>query len=319
MNPRTRSQTPIRRDSGRLRCLAAGLLVVVLAACSNLPPPPEIDASADRFSPERARAHYAALAGIGTRPPGIDATERARAYLARELRWAGAELDPGQNDDADGSLVARLPGPSSDRVLVVAPWVPVGAQSGVDDAGVAILLELARALSRNAPPYTVVLVAAEVALSEPSAADARRTREAVREAGAGLIRRIEAKDGLRGLRAVLVLEPRAVEGTRVARDLRSHPVFRDLFWRTAARLGHADAFPSDAHWATPEGIQGAFLSAGYGQVLSLVEVGTDRPAPSEDGRPAGPGPGAFEPVGTVAYEGLVQLMRRLERIDAFSQ
>ena len=299
--------------------LIASLLLVGLAACSNLPPPLEIDASADRFSAERVRAHYAALARIGPRPPGSNAIDRARAYLARELRWAGAELDPGENEDTDGSLVARLPGPSSDRVLVVAPWVPVGAQSGLDDAGVAILLELARALSRNAPSYTVVLVAVEVALPEPEAADARRAREAVREAGAGLIRRIEAEDGLRGLRAVLVLEPRAVEGTRIARDLRSHPVFRDLFWRTAARLGHADAFPSDADWATPEGIQGAFLSAGYGQVLSLVEVGADPTAPSDEGRPAGPGLGAFEPVGTVAYEGLVQLMHRLERIDAFSR
>jgi len=299
--------------------LVAGLLLVGLAGCSNLPPPPEIDASADRFSAERVRAHYAALARIGPRPPGSAATDRARAYLERELRWAGAELDDTGNEDADGSLLARLPGPSSDRVLVVAPWVPVGVRTSVDDAGVAILLELARALSRNPRSYTVVLVAAGVVPPARPAPDPRRASEALREAGAALIRRIEAEDGLRGLRAVLVLEPRAVEGTQIARDLRSHPVFRDLFWRTAARLGHADAFPSDAPWATPEGIQGAFLSAGYGQVLSLVEVGEDRAAGPDGGRPAGPGPGAFEPVGAVAYEGLVQLMHRFERIDAFSK
>ncbi|MEM9173595.1 MAG: hypothetical protein AAGC67_00025 [Myxococcota bacterium] len=294
--------------------LVAYAALLAVSGCSGLPPHPEVDERAESFSPQRARAHYAALAGLGTRPPGSESAERARRYVERELRWAGAEPVQGGARGADRPVLAWLPGASEDRILVVAPWSPGLDGALPDDAGVAVLLELARALARQPAPYRVGLAAAIV----PPIADARpqTQRAAVRASGTALVAELEADGGFEGLRAVLVLEPRVRGGTRVVRDLRSHPVFRDLFWQTAARLGHDAAFPEDGGWATPEGIQAAFLSAGYGRVLSLVDEGSGL-------NPTGasamlPDPIAFEPVGAVAYEGLIRLMGRLARVDAFS-
>ena len=214
-------------------------------------------------------------------------------------------------------MLAWLPGSSEERILVVAPWAPVLDGTGPDDTGVAMLLELARALSRQPSRYSVGLAVAVVA---PPAAANGSDRQAIRTSGAALVESLQADGQLESIRAVLVLEPRAGTSVRIARDLRSHPVFRNLFWRTAARLGHGGAFPEEGGWSTPEGVQGAFLSAGYGRVLSLVDEGKTpvRRDRAGEGAAVLPEPSAFEPVGAVAYEGLLALMARLARVDAFT-
>lgn len=294
--------------------------VVLGIACGGVPTHPVVDERVDGFSPRRARAHYVALAGLGSRLPGSEAAVRARTYVERELRWAGAEwVGPDSGDaSADHPVLAWLPGASEERVLVAAPWAPALGRTGPDDAGVATLLELARALARQPRPYTVGIAIAIVAPSEESVGGARA---ATQRAGEVLVEALAADPGLDALRAVLVLEPRIGASGGIARDLRSHPVFRDLFWRTAARLGHHERFPEDGGWATPEGIQGAFLSAGYGRVLALVDERPLAPSPRTRGteRAVLPEPGAFEPVGEVVHSGLLQLMERLVRVDAFSR
>ncbi len=279
-----------------------------------------MDESAEKFSSRRARAHYVALAGLGARGPGSEAAARARAYVERELRWTGAELVGTESaaTPAGAPLIAWIPGASDDRILVAAPWAPVSLGGGPDESGVATLLELARALSRQAAPYTIGIA---VAMVEPSGEETGAADGPTHRAGAALVEALEADGGLEALRGVLVVDPRAGERSRFVRDLRSHPVFRDLFWRTAARLGHAARFPQEGGWATPDGIQTAFLAAGYGRVLSLVDeraVGVST-AGAVAARGPLPGPEAFEALGEVAYEGLTRLMERLARVDAFSR
>ncbi len=307
---RTRSQFRKRFEFRGLGRAAAFCLLALMTACSGLPARPEIDAGASDFSSRRARAHFAALAELHPRPAGSEAAARARAYVERELRWVGAEIED-REDEGARSILAWLPGSSADRLLVVAPWSAGGEGGGPDDAGVATLLELARALSRRPLPYTVGFAAPTVPPSSDSG-----SREEVRASGAALVELLKAQAMLDAIRAVIIVEPRAEAPGQIARDLRSHPVFRDLFWRTAARLGHEATFSQEAGWSTPEGVQGAFLSAGYGRVLSLVDDRTD--ARGAEGAPALPDPDAFQPVGTVAYEGLLQLMARFVRVDAFS-
>ena len=322
MNARTRSHTVKRPLSEGLSLLVACGALALLTGCSALPPHPEIDEGVENFSARRARAHFAALAGLGPRSPGSETEGRARAYVERELEWAGAEV-VGRADQAEEDPTARtrpvlawIPGASPDRVLIVVPWSPGGERTGPDDAGIATLLELARALSRRPSPYTVGLAAAIVS-SEGDAPDPGR--EAVRASGVALVAALDPEADWATLRAVLVVEPRADAPGQIARDLRSHPVFRDLFWRTAARLGHAATFPQEGGWSTPKGIQGAFLSAGYGRVLSLVDDSPSAsPVSGQDTAAGLPDATAFEPVGTVAYEGLLRLMGRLARVDAFS-
>lgn len=297
--------------------LVAFCAAILAMACSGVPSRPEIDEKAEKFSARRARAHYAALLEIGPRAAGTAAAARARAYVERELRWAGArvgEVAP-PNGTAGEPVVAWLPGASQDRILVAAPWAPAQERAGPDDAGVALLLELTRVLAQQKPPYTVGIALAVVAPGEPA------DRTAIRRAGQELVEAVEAEVALEALRAVLVLEPRAGSARVIVRDLRSNPVFRNLFWRTAARLGHGDLFPEDGEWATPTGIQEAFQEAGYDRVVSLVEEGVANRSEARQesaGRLGLPDPAVFEPVGEVAFEGLLRLMGRFARVDAFS-
>lgn len=318
MSLRIGSHLEKRFDSGCLLHLG-GLCALALAlACSGLPAHPQIDETADGFSARRARAHYAALRELGPRAAGSDAPVQARAYVERELRWAGARVAEAAADAgaSDGPVLAWLPGASEDRIVVAAPWAPAQEGAGPDDAGAALLLELIRVLARRPSPYTVGIALAVV---EPDA-EGENPRAAIQRAGTVLVEALADEVELESLRAVLVVEPHVGPTRGIARDLRSHPVFRDLFWRTAARLGYGERFREEGEWVTPTGLQEAFQAAGYGRVLSLVDTEPERgslPGPGAE-RPGLPDPGAFEPVGTVVYEGLIRLMGRLAQIDAFS-
>jgi len=318
--PRTGSHIWKCIDSVHLPRLVAFCAVVLAVACSGLPSHPEIDEKAEEFSARRARAHYAALLELGPRTAGTDAAARARVYVERELRWAGARVVEAAPSDglAKKPVLAWLPGASEDRILVAAPWAPARDGTGLDDAGVALLLELTRVLARQKPPYTVGIALAVVA---PGAGVGPVDRQAIQRAGQELVEVVETEVAVEALRAVLVVEPRAGPARVIARDLRSNPVIRNLFWRTAARLGHGDRFREDGEWATPGGIQEAFLDAGYGRVVSLVDEGAADPSEAQEeaaGRRGLPDPADFEPVGEVAYEGLLRLMGRFTRVDAFS-
>ena len=156
---------------------------------------------------------------------------------------------------------------------------------------------------------------------DPNARALARLR--VAEAGESLASGLEAIGELEGLRAVIAFEPRAGSASRMARDLRSHPVFRSVFWETAAELGHGAFFPPDAGWSSPQRFQGAFEARGLSQVLALVDETIAR-AELQAGLGARSGPQnargvGLGPVGSVTLEALSRLMRRFERVDAFSE
>ncbi len=317
---------------GRLVRIALGLLLLV--ACSKVPALPDLDAPEGQFSPALATAHYGQLASLGPRPPGSEAAALARAYLARALRRAGAEVETLDGPAGGRHLLAWRSGRSRDRVLLVVPWSEGRAASSPDDASAALALELVRAVStRPEPPYEIVFAFAEVRAERPSPGGAPRGADAVasdgrapvQQAGEDLIRGMRDGGWLEGVRGVIVLEPRAGGPTRMARDLRSHPVFRSIFWRAAADLGLETLFPSQAAWSAPDGLQGALHAAGIGAVLAMVDERVARPrrAPAVRATGGGAGPSGapiadWARVGLVADEGLTRLMRRFERVDAFA-
>jgi hypothetical protein len=286
------------------------------------------------------RAHLENLADLGPRLPGSEADRTARAYLRREFRQAGAEteiLEAGEYHH----LLAEIPGASQDGVLLVAPYSALGGDAWVDDSGAVLLLELTRVLASPPPPYTVLIALAYVrpravavvrtAGESPSGAIGGRAspngsalaREQVTLAGESLASALEADGQLDGLRAVIAFEPRAGGVPRMARDLRSHPVFRSVFWEAAAALGHGDSFPPDAGWRSPPGLQGAFQARGLGLVLALVDETTARAelqgSLGENGEVGAADAWGVEPLGSVTLEALSRLMGRFERVDAFAE
>jgi len=307
--------------------------MMLALACSRVPPHPKISVTHAGFSEAIAQAHLENLAGLGPRLPGSEAEQAARGYFEREFRLAGAQVE---TLEVAGyrHLIADIRGASRDNVLLVAPNASLGSDEWVDDSGAVLLLELARVLAGDSSPYTVRMALADIRPTadptteetvgeEMDPIESSLARQRVSEAGESLVSALEAAGQLAGLRAVIAFEPRAGVAPRMARDLRSHPVFRAVFWEAAAELGHGGSFPADAGWRSPLGLQGAFRARGLGQVLALVDETTARAelqaglgelAPSSSDRVAG-----LEPVGSVTLEALSRLMRRFEQADAFSE
>ena len=153
--------------------LALGLLAASLALVRDrLEPPPAlpVDAPADRFSAGRALAVLAGLVGDDEpHPVGSPAADNIRRQLLAEFAELGipAEVQPGLACSARGAscgrignVVARLPGRESGPAVLVSAHhdsVAAGPGAGDDGAGVAAILELARALAIGPPPRNPVV------------------------------------------------------------------------------------------------------------------------------------------------------------------
>ncbi len=315
-----------------------GVLIALLLslACTSVPPHPQIDALESGFSGRLARAHWKSIDGFYPRYPGSREDSIVRSYLAREFRRVGAEV----RVLADGDrrhLIAELQGASDDVVWLVAAYPSLRSADWVDDSGAAILLELARVFGRAQPPYSLGFALAETRPGELAASGdslgpdgnwaplstAAAALARLSEAGDSLARGIEAEGGADRVRAVIVFDTTARGRPTIARDLRSHPEFRRLFWLSAARLGFGSMFPTDIDWTSPDGLQLGFREHSMDRVLALVHP-HPHPHPQVEGRAssvilpvAEVSPGIFESIGLVSVDGLSELMRRFEKIDAF--
>ena len=333
---RVRTNRGKERNAGGLSRLIANLIPVLALACSPVPPHPEISPPVDGFSVDLAEAHLDAMSELSPRLPGSEADQAVRSYLIREFGLAGAEaqwIPEGGRDH----LLAEVRGAFEDRVLLVAPYSLMGSNEWVDDSGAALFLELVRYFSRHPPLYTLQFALADTRPAGFSdvprgaeapegglgAAGAVETREWVSEAGRSLAGAMADRSESSGIRAVIAFEPRAGSHPRMARDLKSHPVYRSIFWQSAAALGYEDVFSPDAGWSSTEGLQTAFQGQGLGRVLALVDERIARAELHEGlGRPGlgdERGPVGLEPTGRVTIEALTRLMRRFEKMDAFSQ
>lgn len=145
----------------------AGLaLVAFLAVWSQHPPAPiPATAAATEFSAGRAIEHVKAIARA-PRPIGSANHARARDYISEQLRSLGLEpeiqkttaiSEPSASSFLAGAIenvLARKKGAGNGRaVLLVAHYdsVPTGPGANDDGAGVATLLETARALTAGTP------------------------------------------------------------------------------------------------------------------------------------------------------------------------
>jgi hypothetical protein len=149
------------------------LACAALAFLRLMPPTPRgIDAPASDFSAGRAMRELAALVGDGApHPPGTEAHERVRARIVDELRARGYSPEESTSFECDDSgscakvtnVVARLAGSgdTGKEVVLTAHYDSVAAGPGAADdaAGVAAILEIARALrARPVPKNDVVFL-----------------------------------------------------------------------------------------------------------------------------------------------------------------
>lgn len=206
---------PRSRAAARAGALGALLLllVAVLTVLDQAPPAPApVGAPADGFSADRAHAHIERIAER-PHPMGTAEHDRVRDHLVAELEALGLESEvheswgvpPARLGEIDGvvpvgrvrNIVAVIEGTDpTGQVLLAAHYdsVPAGPGANDDGAGVAAVLETARALTEEGTPprNDVVLLLTdgeEIALLGAEAF----TADHPRGAGAGVVLNHEAR------------------------------------------------------------------------------------------------------------------------------
>ncbi len=335
---------------------AAALLLALCVGCAttgSVDPTassnPEVAASGQfsarvaAFSADRAWRDLQALSEIGARPVGSRGNQRARDYLGEQLEELGVEVEiwevdyakpkagsPGADSATPSvrNLSAILPGTQSqDRIVLVAPFDSqsfenfefIGANDGA--SGAAVVLEVARAIRSHPLPYAteIVLLDGESPFRLP---DERPGFH--REVGSfGLASRLAA-EGVSGTRLIVYLNRVGDADLRIARDLMSHRIYREEFWKAAATLGRDHAFSRDAVYESVGVSQSSFAQIGLRQIVSIVDTsfGGDQPpglyAGTVDDTIERCAPESLETVGMVVLEALDAISTRLAKIDRFA-
>jgi hypothetical protein len=270
---------------------------------------------------------------------GTEGVRRAGDYILGELAKLGLEVIEqefevrrGEQDEAPialRNLGAEIPGSSGDAFLLVAPYDTRRYESfrflGVNDggSGAALLLEIARVLAADPLPYTTWLIFLDG--EAPLAPDSVSVADPSHFGSLALAKRIREKGMLAGIRLALVLNRVCDADLRVARDLHSHRIYREEFWRAASRLGHSDAFPPDGSFESPEASHHELAAAGLHRVVALVDSsfgGNEPPglyAGTEDDDLEHCSADSLEAVGKVALEALDKISQRLAKIDRFAE
>lgn len=310
------------------------LLAAAVGCASSGPEKPAVDDAA--FSASRAWAHLRALVELGPRVTGTPGGIAARDYLREELARIGLELredafditsDSGVKYVEGSHLTGILHGESQDIIFLAAHYDTqrfeefsfVGANDG--GSGPALLLELARVLSLRKPPYTVwfSFLDAEMPLRPGGPPDERLL-------GSRALAHLLLEEGvLAKIRIGVVFDQVADAELRIARDLRSHRTYREIFWSAAARMGRQGAFPSDAPFDAPLASHLAFNELGMRRMVAIVDSRYGGEA--EPGTYAGTehdtlehcAPESLETVGIVTLAALDDIMDLLQRVDRYAR
>ncbi len=306
----------------------------------------DLDAASARiasFSVDRAWRDLRALTEVGARPVGSRGNDRARDYLRAELENLGVEVESWEVDYANAggrpsgadapeirvtNLSAIIPGTQSqDRFLLVAPFDSrsyddfdfIGANDGA--SGAAVVLEIARTIAADPLPYATEIVFLDGESAFSSHAGRGPT---YREVGSlGLASRIQ-QAGVFGVRVMIYLNRVGDADLRIARDLMSHRIYREEFWKAAVALNRTYAFPRDAAYENAGIAHQYFAQIGLRQIVSIVDTsfGGDQPPGLYAGTAQDTiercSPESLETVGVVVLEALDAISARLAKIDRFA-
>ncbi|HJQ26730.1 MAG TPA: M28 family peptidase [Blastocatellia bacterium] len=221
------------------------------------------------FDATRAFNHVKALCEMGPHPSGSEAIKRAQDYLEKELKSYGLKVT---EDDFVGqtpkgavpmkNIIGELAGDKPDVVLITGHYDTkrqagfVGANDGGSSA--ATVLEMARALAKTKPEYTLwfVLFDGEEAVVEWSAMNGMDNTYGSRH----LVARMRNDGTLNHVRAMLLVDMIGDKDLNIEREGGSTQWLTDIIWDTAAKAGYAKNFPRQEHDISDDHLP--FLDAG---------------------------------------------------------
>jgi hypothetical protein len=277
-----------------------------------------------------------ALVEIGPRVPGTPGAAAARGYLRSRLEAAGlavTEEVATVADRGDGqpievvNLVASIPAASDTRDLFLLAagydtthfesFSFVGANSGA--SGAALLLDLARGLAENPLPYgvRVVFLGAEAPQGEVLPQDALWSSRM-------LVEQLRERGELDRVRLAVYFDQVADADLAIARDLRSHRRYRDVFFSAAGELGEGASFPTGGAFESVVTGHLAFWSAHFRRVVAITDprYGGNEPPGSywhtEQDTLERCSSRSLDAVGRVSRRALTEIATLLARVDRFT-
>lgn len=237
--------------SGRSRRTACSGLFP-LFACALLALPVRAEA-ATSIQSQRAWQDLERLVGIGPRPSGSAALERAREYILAELGKLGVRprLQAFTAQTSLGpipmtNVLAEIPGRRPEVILIGGhydtKYLPAFRFVGANDGGssAALLLELARSLAGDPGDFTVWIAFFD-GEEDPSPASNRGAAYGSRR----LVEELRATGDLKRVGAAIVVDMIGDRDLDIRRDEGSTVWLNRVLWQTALRLGFRAHFLDD--------------------------------------------------------------------------
>ena len=282
------------------------------------PPPPST------FSGERAFEHLSQLVTLGPRVSGTAQAAAARSYVRSQLEALGFTVheqpfrwtpDPDLPELELANLWAEQPGLMSGLFVVATPLdthPDAGAGANEGGSGVALLLELARALHETPLTYSVRLMFLDAELL-----DAKTPFLGSEQAHHDLT----AAGAVAQLHALVYVHQIADRELEIRRDRNSDRALRDVFFDVARREGVSAAFPRTAPFDDAKLGHAVFVKNRFRQVIALADLrygGPDVPGSlwrtSSDDL-AACSPASLDAAGRVVLGGLRALAARQLEVD----
>jgi hypothetical protein len=309
----------VKRIVGYALVLAGlGLGCVQTQTAEPAVPPPST------FSGERAFEHLSQLVALGPRVAGTAQAAATRGYVRSQLealgfsvheqafRWAPG---PGLPELELVNLWAEQPGVMSGLFAVATPLdthPDAGPGANEGGSGVALLLELARALHETPLTYSVRLMFldAELLDAETPFLGSEQAHHDLDAAGA-----------VAQLHALVYVHQVGDRELEIRRDRNSDRALRDAFFDVARREGVGAAFPRTAPFDDVKVGHAVFVAKRFPKVIALADLrygGPDVPGslwrtPSDD--LAGCSPTSLDAAGRVVLGGLRVLAARQLEVD----
>jgi glutaminyl-peptide cyclotransferase len=252
--------------------LVLAVNATAVAQTTGSPPPHAAPSKNDNhsdFDAARAFNHVKKLTEMGPHPSGSEAIKRAQDYLEKELKSYGLKVveDRFEGQTPHGAvpmknIIGELAGEKPEVVLITGHYDTkrqagfVGANDGGSSA--ATVLEMARALSKTKPQYTLwfVLFDGEEAVVEWGAMNGMDNTYGSRH----LVAKMRNDGTLARARAMLLVDMIGDKNLNIKREGESTGWLVDVIWDAAWKAGYAKNFLRDEQYISDDHLP--FLEAG---------------------------------------------------------
>jgi glutaminyl-peptide cyclotransferase len=261
----------------RMRSARAFALAIALLLSANLCPAQSASNKLTDFDAERAYQHVKRMVEIGPRPSGSEAIKTAQDYIIKEFKSYGLKVTEDsfvartpRGTVPMKNIVAELQGEKTDVVIISGHYDTklqdgfVGANDG--GSSTAAVLEMARALSKSKPQYTLwfTLFDGEEAVVEWSAMNGMDNTYGSRH----MVSRLKADKALDRIKAMILVDMIGDKNLNLKQEGESTRWLVDLMWATAHKIGYGANYLSEEQFISDDHLP--FKQSGI-PVIDLID------------------------------------------------